>query len=306
MLSKPIAQSHLLQVLQHLSLCLLLQASICPAQSGIPSPIQVPRYDDADDYLPAAQARNKDKIRLLLPQQPGEELFKVPTPRNVTVDVIAFLPNDADAAVVLLVGGTSVHSIVNDKLDRSFSFRPRSRDHWWANRFATFLVDAPSDRLGKDGIQDLRWRAGPEHQADLKAVLDAIGRRFPGKLVIQGHSNGAVSSAAIAGLNDPRVGAYAYSSPAHVRTGTNILPEVAHGAPVILLQHRRDTCPASKASDAGEFLRWIRTPAARVLWIDGGVEPMSGPCGPFGAHSFVGVEKQAVDALAAELRKLLQ
>ena len=70
-------------------------------------PIQVPRYDDADEYLPTAQRKNKDNIRLLLQQQPGEILFKVLTPRNVTVDVIANVPADADTAVILLLGGTS-------------------------------------------------------------------------------------------------------------------------------------------------------------------------------------------------------
>ena len=182
----------------------LLLMSLASAASAAET-IQVPRYDDADEYLPSAQAKNKDGIRLTLPQQPGEELFKVLTPRNVTVDVVANIPTDADAAIILLLGGTSVLSIVNDRLDRSFSFQPRSRDYWWANKFATFLIDAPSDRLGNNGIQNLRWRAGIEHKTDLKAVLDAISQRFPGPLIVQGHSNGAVSLASIASLNYPRV-----------------------------------------------------------------------------------------------------
>jgi len=87
-------------------------------------PIQVPRYDDADDFLPAMEQKNSNGIRLFLKQQPGEELFKVLTPRNVTVDVISQIPSSAEFGVVFLLGGTSVLSIQNEKLDRSFSFQP--------------------------------------------------------------------------------------------------------------------------------------------------------------------------------------
>ena len=268
--------------------------------------IQVPRYDDADEYLPTAQKKNKDNIRLLLQQQPGEVLFKVLTPRNVTVDVVANVPPDADTAVILLLGGTGVLSIVNDRLDRSFSFQPRSRDYWWANKFATFLIDAPSDRLGKDGIQDQRWRAGAEHKVDLKAVLDVIAQRFPGPLVIQGHSNGAISLASVASLNHPRVKAYAYSAAAHYKSDTSILREVEHTAPVLVMEHRKDSCVVSPASQAGAFAKSVKASAKQLLWIEGGSDPLSGACGPFAAHSFFGVEKLAVDTLAIELRKVIR
>ena len=269
-------------------------------------PIQVPRYDDADEYLPTAQRKNKDNIRLLLQQQPGEILFKVLTPRNVTVDVIANVPADADTAVILLLGGTSVLSIINERLDRSFSFQPRSRDYWWANKFATFLIDAPSDRLGKDGIQDQKWRAGPEHKTDLKAVIDAIAQRFSGPFVIQGHSNGAISLASVASLNHPRVKAYAYSGAAHYKSDTSILRDVEHTAPVLVMEHRKDSCVVSPAWQAEAFTMSLKASAKQLLWIEGGSDQLSGTCGPFAAHSFFGVEKLAVDTLAAELRKIMR
>jgi hypothetical protein len=106
--------------------CLTVLPVAAPAQSDRPPPIQVPRYDDADEFLPTAQARNREGIRLVLPQQPGEILFKVLTPRNVTVDVVARYATSDVAAVILLPGGTGVLSIVNDRLDRSFNFQSRS------------------------------------------------------------------------------------------------------------------------------------------------------------------------------------
>ena len=186
-------------------------------------PIQVPRYDDADDFLPSMEQKNSNSIRLFLNQQPGEELFKVLTPRNVTIDIISQIPAAAEFGVVFLLGGTSVLSIQNGKLDRSFSFQPRSRDYWWEHKVATFVVDAPSDKLDKAGIADARWRAGQDHQSDLKAVLDAISSRFTGPIVVHGHSNGALSVANAAMLNHSSVKAYVYSSGSHYKRPTTII-----------------------------------------------------------------------------------
>jgi len=269
-------------------------------------PIQVPRYDDADDYLPPAEKRNKDNIRLLLKQQDGEEIFKVTSPRNVLIDVVAKVPQDANAAVVMLLGGNGVLSIVNNKLDRSFSFQPRSRDYWWAQKFATFVVDAPSDRLGREGIQDAKWRSGAEHRADLQAVLDEIGRRFSGPIVIFGHSNGAISLGNVASLSNPKVKAYVFTSPAHFKPNTEILREVEYKAPVLLFEHTKDACPESRSKDTQPFFNALKAQAKELFWVDGGNTPISGPCGPFAFHSYFGIEKATVDRMTTEIRSAIK
>ena len=294
-------------IFQRVGFALVASAAMWSVLStALAEPIQVPRYDDADDYLPGAEKRNKDNIRLLLKQQDGEEVFKVATPRNVLVDVVAKVPKDADAAVVMLLGGNGVLSIVNDRLDRSFSFQPRSRDYWWTQKFATFVVDAPSDRLGKDGIQDAKWRAGPEHKTDLQAVLDEIGKRFAGPIVIYGHSNGAISLGNVASLASPRVKAYVFSSPAHFKPNTEILKEVEYKAPVLLFEHTKDACPEARSKEAEPFFNALKAQAKKLFWVDGGNEPSSGPCGPFAYHSYFGVEKATVDKMGAEIRGALK
>lgn len=269
-------------------------------------PIQVPRYDYADDYLPSAEKRNKDNIRLLLKQQEGEEVFKVTSPRNVLIDVVAKVPKDADVAVVMLLGGNGVLSIVNDRLDRSFSFQPRSRDYWWARNFATFVVDAPSDRLGKDGIQDAKWRSGPEHKTDLQAVLEEVGKRFAGPIIIYGHSNGAISLGNVASLASPKVKAYIFSSPAHLKPNTEILREVEYNAPVLLFEHSKDACPEAKSKEAEQFFNALKAQSKKLFWVDGGSDPISGPCGPFAYHSYYGIEKATVDRMTSEIRSALK
>lgn len=254
----------------------------------------VPRYDDADEYLPIAERRNTSGIRLFLRQQDGEALFKVTTPRDVTVDVVARIPPGATHAVVFFLGGTSVLSIANDKLDRSFSFQPRSRDAWWEQGFATFLVDAPSDRLGREGIQDTIWRTRGDHRQDLQAVLAAVTERFPGPLVLHGHSNGTASLANAAQLKMPNVKAYMYSGASHLVQGAQLVYQVEHPAPVLLVQHRNDTCAASDFASFAMLERGVRAPVKKTLLVEGGIAPMSGPCGPFAPHSFVGQEAQTI------------
>lgn len=272
---------------------------------ALAQPIQVPRYDDADEYLPSAQKRNKENARLFLQQQPGEELFKVASPRNVLVDVVANAPKDADFGVVILLGGSGVLSIVNERLDRSFSFQPRTRDYWWANKMATFIVDAPSDRLGKDGISDVSWRAGPEHRTDLKAVLDEVSKRFAGPLVVFGHSNGAHSLGNLAGLSIPNVKAYLFSSPAHFKAGSAALNQVQYKLPTLVFAHRKDACGSAPAREVEGFFAGLKADQKKLIWMEGGFDPISGACGPFAPHSYFGIEKQTIDAMASEIRKVV-
>lgn len=289
-------------ILGHVVSVVLLAASAVYAAD----PIRVPRYDDADDFLPNAERRNKDNVRLFLRQQEGEELFKVLTPRNVTVDVVSRVPPNANAALVILIGGSGVLSIANDRLDRSFGFPTRSRDFWWAYSIATFVVDAPSDRLGKDGILDPVWRAGPQHTADLEAVVKAVADRFNGPIVIWGHSNGAMSVANAASLRHKQVKLYLHSGPAHINRGTNFLGEVEYTAPVFVLQHAKDGCNASLSKDVESFMRNVKAPSKKLTVLDGGSDALSGACGAFAPHSFFGMEKTAIDTLAQEVRSALE
>lgn len=260
-----------------------------------------PRYDDANEYLPTAERNNKTGLRLYLRQQNDEVLFKVETPRQVTVDVVSHIPQQAKFGVVFLLGGSGVLSIQNDKLDRSFSFQTRTRDLWWSHPAATFVIDAPSDRLGRDGIQDPLWRASADHLTDLKACIDNIAKRFEGPLIIHSHSNGAVSLANLAQAQHARIKAYVYGSASHYQRGTNLIYQVQHAAPVVFVQHRKDVCPSSPSHAFSTLETRVKAPHKQTLWIDGGVDSFSGHCGPFAPHSFVGVEKEAIEKTLSAL-----
>lgn len=162
--------------------------------------ITVPRYDDADEFLPAAERRNVEGVKLVLKQQLGEETFTAVSERSVSIKIVSKIPDGAKAGVVLFVGGSSVLSMGNDgKLDRSFSFTSRSREFYWPLGYATFLVDAPSDHLDREGLTP-QFRNTPEFAKDIQAVIALISTKFNKPLYAVGHSNGAAAVAALAAM----------------------------------------------------------------------------------------------------------
>jgi hypothetical protein len=263
----------------------------------------VPRYDDADEYLPQAVKRNREGARLFLRQIPEEVTLTATSDRNVSIKIIARIPDDAKIGVILLVGGTSVLSIgPDDKLDRSFNYTSRSRDFWWSQGIATFLVDAPSDHLDKDGVSP-KFRATADFSTDMRAVIKLIAGKFDKPLHAIGHSNGAIAIAAVASLNEPAISSYVLVSPAYMALGGGEkITQVKYGKPVLIVEHRQDTCTASPASSVDRLAKSISAPEVNVVWLEGGMVPISGPCGPFSYHSFFGTEQLAVEATARRLR----
>jgi pimeloyl-ACP methyl ester carboxylesterase len=75
------------------------------------------------------------------------------------------------------------------------------------------------------------------------------------------------------------------------------LPRVA--APTLIVSHRKDGCDITPAADADKLKR--RLTGARkveVVLLDGGSPPQSDPCEAKSQHGFLGIEGQAVDAIA--------
>jgi pimeloyl-ACP methyl ester carboxylesterase len=261
--------------------------------------ITVPRYDDADEYLPEAERKNVDGVRLFLKQQPGEETWTAISERRVSVKVIAHIPEAAKAGVIIFPGGTGQLSMTADgRLDRSFNFSGRSRSYYWPLGLATFLVDAPSDHLDKTGIT-AKFRASPEFANDIRAVINMISQKFDKPLHAVGHSNGAIAVATIAAMHNLPISSYTLMGPNYGSTDT--VANTNYTKPVFIVENTEDTCKLSSAAGIDALSKSINAPSMKVSWVDGGKNILGGPCGPFSRHSFVGVEDLAVQAVAASL-----
>ena len=262
----------------------------------------VPRYDDADDFLPQAEKRNVENVKLFLKQQPGEETLTAISERGVSIKIVAKVPDNAKAGVVLFVGGNSVLSIgADDKLDRSFNFTSRSREYYWALGYATFLLDAPSDHLDKEGLTP-QFRNTPDFAMDIKAAIDLVSGKFKKPLYAVGHSNGAVAVAALAAMPDLPILSYSLVSPAHTQwPGMELVAMARYAKPVFIVENRKDECKYSSAGTIDGLAKKISAPSVNVSWVEAGKAPIGGPCGPFGFHSFFGAERIAVEAIVKNL-----
>ena len=262
----------------------------------------VPRYDDADEFLPPAEKRNVEGVKLFLKQQPGEEILTAISERGVSIKIVAKVPENAKAGVVLFVGGNSVLSIgADEKLDRSFNFTSRSREYYWTLGYATFLVDAPSDHIDKEGLTT-KFRNTPEFASDLKAVIALVSAKFNKPLYAVGHSNGAVAVAALAAMPELPILSYSLVSPAHTQwPGMELVVKTKYAKPVFIVENKKDECKYSSAGTIDGLAKQISAPSVNVSWVEAGKPPIGGPCGPFGFHSFFGAERIAVEAIVKNL-----
>lgn len=259
----------------------------------------VPRYDDADEYLPAAEKKNADGVRLYLKQQPEEETLTAISGRLVSIKVIARIPDGARAGVILFPGGSAQLSLTaDDRLDRSFSFMSRSRDYYWPLGIATFLVDAPSDHVDKVGMT-AAFRATDEFATDVRAVVTMIAKKFNGPLHLVGHSNGSIAVANAAAMPDLPIASYTLVSPVYRNSdGSRLVTGSKYTKPVQIVENKDDTCKSTHASGIDGLAKEISAPGVKVIWVNGGKNELSGSCGPFSRHSFIGVEGAAVKAIA--------
>jgi hypothetical protein len=281
------------------SLVLVLALALLPVLAPAQTLKSVPRYDDADEYLPSAERKNADGVRLYLKQQAEEETLTAISDRSVSIKVIARIPEGAKAGVILFPGGSAQLSMSPDeRLDRSFSFMSRSRDYYWPLGIATFLVDAPSDHVDKVGLT-AAFRTTQEFSTDVKAIVTMIAKKFSGPLHLVGHSNGSISVANAANIPDLAVASYTLVSPIYrYADGSKLVTGANYTKPVQIVENREDACKSTQASGIDGFAKEIKAPHVKVSWVDGGKNELSGPCGPFSRHSFIGVEEAAVKAIA--------
>jgi len=70
--------------------------------------------------------------------------------------------------------------------------------------------------------------------------------------------------------------------------------------PVLVVHHAKDACPLCRPADMPHLLRSLtNVPVKKLLMFDGGADPRGAACDALHWHGYIGMEKQAVDAIAA-------
>ena len=234
-------------------------------------------------------------------------LVSIPTPRGAKVSFILIKPDKPVASVILFAGG---HGGLGLKSASAMTwgagnFLVRTRESFAAQDLMVAVIDAPSDQRG--GMNAI-FRMSGAHAQDIDAVASYLKKEAAIPVWLVGTSMGTFSAAA--GAIGAKVDGLVLSS-----TITRAKPQwkiagshpdgVASMAlqkvsvPTLVLSHKKDGCDITPAADAPKLIgRLTSAPKKETILLDGGSPPISEPCEAKSQHGFLGIEGQAVSAIA--------
>lgn len=212
----------------------------------------------------------------------------------------------APAAIALLYvgGGGRINARREDGQVKfgARNFLPRAGAEFARNGVLPVVMDAPSDQpeLTED------YRMGREQNADVRAVIGELKRRFPGLPVyVVGTSRGTISAAFIGrDLGNELAGVvltstmFGSSNPRRQAPTLRAFDYAEIRSRLLFVHHRDDGCEHTPYAAALRL-------AARyeLVSVNGGKPPESAPCAPLSAHGYFGREAETVDAVAAWMLK---
>lgn len=227
----------------------------------------------------------------------------LPTRPGVTQRLLAILPANPKAAVILFTGGDGFLGIDGSgRLQRGGNFLVRSRQLFADEGIATVVVDAPSDKQRHPYLAGERQR--PEHVADIRAVIAWLRAQTRVPVWLVGTSRGTQSAAHVAIQLPPAEG----GPDGIVLTATILrdprsraVPEMALETlriPVLVAHHRHDECRVCLFSDMPLLMnRLAHLPRKDLLVFEGGLN-VGDPCEARAWHGFNGIEQDVVAQIA--------
>lgn len=235
------------------------------------------------------------------------ELVGVPSRPGVTQSFV-ILPTSGrapEAVALLFIGGGGRINARREEGQVKFgarNFLPRSAVEFARNGILPVVMDAPSDH---SELTD-SYRMGRDQSVDARAVVAELKRRYPGLPVyIVGTSRGTISGAYIGRDVGAEVSGVVLTSTmfgsSNLRRQAPTLrgfDYAAIGTRLLFVHHREDGCEHTPYAGAAQL-----APRFELVSVSGGKPPESGPCDPFSAHGYYGVEGPTVDAIAGWMLK---
>ena len=235
-------------------------------------------------------------------------LVSIQTPQDVKQAFILIKPENPVASVILFAGGHGalrLQSASSMKWGKG-NFLVRTRDKFAAHNLMVAVIDAPSDQQkGMNGL----FRMGSAHAGDIGAVAAYLKKEAAVPVWLVGTSMGTFSAAggAIAAKNVD--GLVLTSTITRAKSQWNIAQSHGDGvasmplqkvtAPALIVSHAKDGCDITPAGDAPKLRKGLaNAKVVDVVLLSGGDTPRSDPCEAMSQHGFLGIEGQAVDAIA--------
>jgi hypothetical protein len=210
----------------------------------------------------------------------------------------------------MFVGGDGETALTDKgptKLIGNFLMRVRS------NMSAAGLIlafpDVPSDRVGR-GLGD--FRTGEHHAQDIGAMIRQMKARHDLPVFLIGTSRGTISAANVAArLDRGTIAGVVLTSTVTERSKNKQrsamdTPLDRITSPVFVMSHKGDTCYVTPPSAIPGLLRAMtNAPRKESLLLSGGDPARSDPCEALSEHGFLGIYKQASDAMITWIDSVL-
>ena len=235
-------------------------------------------------------------------------LVSIETPRGGTQAFLLLKPEKPIAAVILFAGG---HGALGLKMPGTMSwgaanFLVRTREKFQAHKLMVAVIDAPSDKAaGMNAV----FRMSRDHAADIGAVVAFLKKQADVPVWLVGTSMGTFSAASGAVHKIGAHGLVLTSTITRAKPEWAIAGSHANGVasmalakvvgPVLIVSHAKDACAITPASDAPKLKSKLSVAKpVEVVILEGGSPPLSEPCEARSQHGFLGIETEAVDAIA--------
>lgn len=229
------------------------------------------------------------------------KVITLETRPDVSVSFYYMKRDSAPATVVLLMGGAGDIGLRADG-PRSRNFLVRSREHFSTSGFNVAVLNRPTDHeLGYP------FRISAEHIEDLRQVVNYLKKDTGLPVWLVGTSRGTISAtaAAIAFGNEALAGIVLTASVTSFKM-TGAVPTQRLDAiriPVLVMHHEKDACAVTRPHEVPLIIRGLtNVPVKTRIMVSGGANPAGNPCEALHWHGFIGMEKEAVDIIAAWIR----
>ena len=235
-------------------------------------------------------------------------LVSIQTSRGATQAFILIKPNNPVASVILFAGGNGALGLKSASSMKwgAGNFLVRTRDKFAAHNFMVAVIDAPSDQ--QQGMNAI-FRMSRAHAGDIGAVAAYLKKQAGAPVWLVGTSMGTFSAAGGAIAAKGIDGLVLTSTITRAKPEWKIaqshrdgvasmaLPKIV--VPTLIVSHRKDACKLTPAADAPKLSkRLTKASKVEIALLDGGDPPQSDPCEAKSQHGYLGIEAEAVNAIA--------
>jgi predicted alpha/beta-hydrolase family hydrolase len=243
-------------------------------------------------------------------------VVRMPLRADVVMPLFWHQASNAKGTVLLIPGGVGGFGGVRDGSPLMNNVIPHSNQHFVANGYNVVILGVPSDGLMDGGRRVIppNERLSGRHASDIRAAVEYIKAQLPGPIWLAGYSMGTVSaSLAALSIKDPAIVGVVLismlSNPGYVMGVYNDvslqrlnLSELR--LPVLVYHHEKDACDKCRPAEVRKvFDRLVNAPIRKLVMTNGGTGATGDPCRNQHWHGFPGMEKEAVDEIAAWMDK---